>query len=117
MWSALPTTLAVLGLSLVSTASGVTQDWHLPLVGTPSLDSPGALPPVNRFYSVATQTESRRRSLALTLTDKHVLAALDPASGAIVWRRQYTAEGRPKAFYSCGESASFFVDWIAEELC
>ncbi|KAL8290623.1 hypothetical protein RQP46_002881 [Phenoliferia psychrophenolica] len=104
MWR--PLSLILVGLSALSSASAadVATDWHLPHVGAPSLDPTTALPPLNRFYSISTQTEGRRRSLALTLTDKDVLAALDPASGAVVWRQQYSLEERPEGYYACGET-------------
>ncbi|KZT68592.1 DUF1620-domain-containing protein [Daedalea quercina L-15889] len=55
-------------------------DWHQPLVGVPLFGASSTAP---KFQRVG---EAKSRSLLFTATSGNVLAALDPATGAIAWR-------------------------------
>ncbi|KAK4703822.1 ER membrane protein complex subunit 1, partial [Phenoliferia sp. Uapishka_3] len=103
MWARLPLAAGLASLTALASAEA-SSEWHTTLVGTPSVDTPSALPPLNRFYSISTSTAGKRKSIALSLTDKNILAAQDPATGNILWRRQYKPNERPIAYYPCGDT-------------
>ncbi|ORY45435.1 hypothetical protein BCR35DRAFT_311094 [Leucosporidium creatinivorum] len=81
-------------------------DWHLPLIGPPQLSSP-VDPPLHRFHHTSTSAapNASKKSLLLTYTVKNVLAALEPSTGDVVWRRRYPSNHPNARHLSCSASS------------
>lgn len=75
----LPTLLGVGQVLGISQRDAGVHDWHLELIGLPSTE-PGTSP---RFHYPAGPSNTASSSLVYTATQKNVLAALDPKTGAI----------------------------------
>ncbi|KAL1658638.1 hypothetical protein GGF50DRAFT_131591 [Schizophyllum commune] len=58
-------------------------DWHKSLVGVPQVYTPGTAPLMHRVKGKTS------KSVILSVTDKNVLAALDPVSGGVTWRHVF----------------------------
>ncbi|KAL1740498.1 hypothetical protein HDZ31DRAFT_47393 [Schizophyllum fasciatum] len=73
---------STLSWALHETDAGVI-DWHKSLVGVPLVDSPATAPLMHRVKGKTS------KSVILSVTDKNVLAALDPVAGGITWRHVF----------------------------
>lgn len=75
----LPTLFGVAHVLGISQRDAGLHDWHLELMGLPATE-PGTSP---RFHYPAGPSNTASSSLVYTATQKNVLAALDPKTGAI----------------------------------
>lgn len=67
------------GVTAISERDAGIHDWAIPLVGQPST-SPGARP---RFHYPAGPKDTATSSLVYTITERNVLAAIEPRAGGI----------------------------------
>ncbi|CCA66499.1 hypothetical protein PIIN_00183 [Serendipita indica DSM 11827] len=85
--------LAGLLTALASSVNGIYEsqvgqiDWHSQYIGVPWIHSPALAPRIHRVGSVRHGTPAQ--AIYLAATKKNVLAALNPAEGNVVWRRQF----------------------------
>ncbi|PLW35026.1 hypothetical protein PCANC_17634 [Puccinia coronata f. sp. avenae] len=85
--------LGVAALALPSLPSGWCLSrsevtWHLPLLGLPVAQSPRN-PPALQFFrhpNPKVRLTARLPSLAITVTQKNILGAINPKDGTILWR-------------------------------
>lgn len=75
----LPTLLGAAQVLGISQRDAGLHDWHLELIGLPAVEA-GTRP---RFHYPAGASNTASSSLVYTATQKNVLAALDPKTGAI----------------------------------
>ncbi|GAA6039991.1 hypothetical protein JCM8097_002655 [Rhodosporidiobolus ruineniae] len=95
----LAASLAASLLALPTPALASTPvSWHLPLVGLPSSSSLASSSPHTRF-----QPTGKGSNVLVVSTESHVLAAVQPQDGSLIWRRKYDEAQLPILHLAAGE--------------
>ncbi|SGZ04989.1 BQ5605_C032g11103 [Microbotryum silenes-dioicae] len=108
MWPRVRWMLPLLLTVLHSTAARAlgSPDWHRVQIGLPRERVDFTAEPLHQFRHVASHDESsRKRSILLTVTNKNILAALDPANGTLRWRRLYGPHAHKLSYFACGDDS------------
>ncbi|SDA02490.1 BZ3501_MvSof-1269-A2-R1_Chr12-3g03634 [Microbotryum saponariae] len=108
MWPRVRWMLPLLLTVLHSTAARAlgSADWHRVQIGVPRERVDFTAEPLHQFKHVASHDgPSRKRSILLTVTDKNILAALDPANGTLRWRRLYGPDAHKLSYFACGDDS------------
>ncbi|SCV73026.1 BQ2448_6951 [Microbotryum intermedium] len=83
-----------------------SPEWHRVQIGRARARVDFAAEPLHQFKHVANHDDpTRRQSILLTVTDKNILAALDPANGTLRWRRSYGPDAHRLSYFACGDDS------------
>ncbi|KAH9463393.1 hypothetical protein Pst134EA_015479 [Puccinia striiformis f. sp. tritici] len=78
--------LATIGAVGCSSSANSELSWHLPLLGLPTTSNSTSQLQFFRHPNPKVRLTTRLPSLAITITQKNILGAINPKNGSIAWR-------------------------------